>query len=272
MQTQSASSLLDQPQSGSGQYQPTGNDQTSLAGDDLHSTAIVDQLTPPISRDDDTQRQDAPRDEDAPMPDAPAVHDIATPRRQIGRRRRKWCVSTQPTSDKRKCAACCMYGRHFSHGEARLQQWGNGESNNAYVHARCVNGGAGHDHELHPKQPLDQEAVEAVSRRRDTVIKAAADTEVLLPFAHDPHQASTAAPADDEQDLSGREEALRMDDESMDFHWFDNIPWDSIKDLRGTTFVQPPPRFTFALQQAQHAILRAIMHNNPSSLACCQRV
>ena len=30
---------------------------------------------------------------------------------------------------------------------------------------------------------------------------------------------------------------------------------------------QPPTRFKFALQQAQHAILRAIMHNNPSSLA-----
>ena len=33
------------------------------------------------------------------------------------------------------------------------------------------------------------------------------------------------------------------------------------------TYVQPPTRFKFALQQAQHAILRAITHNNPSSLA-----
>ena len=53
----------------------------------------------------------------------------------------------------------------------------------------------------------------------------------------------------------------------MDFQWFDSVSWDSIKDLRGTTYVQPPPGFKFALQQAQHAILRAIMHNNPSSLA-----
>ena len=53
----------------------------------------------------------------------------------------------------------------------------------------------------------------------------------------------------------------------MNFQWFDNVTWDSIKDLRGATHVQPPPRFKFALQQAQHAILRAIMHNNPSSLA-----
>ena len=53
----------------------------------------------------------------------------------------------------------------------------------------------------------------------------------------------------------------------MDFQWFDNISWDSIKDLRGTTYVQRPPRFKFALQQAQHAIFRAIMHHNSSSLA-----
>ena len=42
---------------------------------------------------------------------------------------------------------------------------------------------------------------------------------------------------------------------------------DSIKDLRGTTYVQPPTRFKLALQQAQHAILRAIIYNNPFSLA-----
>ena len=63
----------------------------------------------------------------------------------------------------------------------------------------------------------------------------------------------------------GREEAPRTDEEIMNFQWFDNVTWDSI--LRGATHVQPPPRFKFALQQAQHAILRAIMHNNPSSLA-----
>ena len=68
-------------------------------------------------------------------------------------------------------------------------------------------------------------------------------------------QASTAAPPDDERDLFGREEALRMDEEIMDFQWFEHVTWDSIKDLRGTTYVQPPTRFRFALQQAQHAIL-----------------
>ena len=58
-----------------------------------------------------------------------------------------------------------------------------------------------------------------------------------------------------------------MDEEIMDFQWFEHATWDSIKDLRGTTYVQPPTRFKFALQQAQHAILPAIIHNNPSSLA-----
>ena len=72
-------------------------------------------------------------------------------------------------------------------------------------------------------------------------------------------------PADPEppRDLFGREEALRMGEEIMDFQWSEHVTWDSIKDLRGTTNVQPPTRFRFALQQAHHAILRAIIHNNP---------
>ena len=197
------------------------------------------------------------------MPDAPAVHDIATPRGIIGGRCRKWCISSQPASDKRKCGACNLCGTRFTHGEARLQQWCNRETNHHYVHAHCVNGGLGHDHELHPKLADDQEAVDAVTRQRDTITRTAADTEVLNTFAQDPDQASTAAPPDDERDLFGREEALRMDEEIMDFQWFEQVTWDSIKDLRGTTYVQPLTRFRFALQQAQHAILRAIIHKNP---------
>ena len=54
----------------------------------------------------------------------------------------------------------------------------------------------GHDHEL-----INQEAVDAVTRQRDTITRTAADTEVLLPFAQDLDQASTAAPPDDERDL-----------------------------------------------------------------------
>ena len=111
---------------------------------------------------------------------------------------------------------------------------------------------------MFPKQATDQDAVDAVTRQRDTITRTAADTEVLLPFAQDAEQASTAAPPDDERGLFGREEALRMDEEIMDFQWFEHVTWDTIKDLRGTTYVQPPTRFKFALQQAQHAILRAI--------------
>ena len=251
-----------------GEYQPAGNHETPLAGDDLNSDVIVNaHLTHLISRDDAAQGQDAPSDQDAPMPDVPAVHDIATPRRIIGGRCRKWCISAQPTSGKRKCAACNLCGIRFTHGEARLQQWGNRETNHHYVHAHCVNGGLGHDHELFPKQATDQDAVDAVTLQRDTITRTAADTEVLLPSAQDPNQASTAAPPDDERDLFGPEEALRMDEEIMNFQWFEHVTWDSIKDLRGTTYVQPPTRFKFALQQAQHAILRAIIHNNPTSPA-----
>ena len=49
-------------------------------------------------------------------------------------------------------------------------------------------------------------------RQRETIIRTAADTEILLPFAQDPDQASTAASPDNEQDLLGREEALRTDE------------------------------------------------------------
>ena len=128
-----ATSSLDQPQGGLvqyqptgnnpappitdalGQYQPAGNNETPLAGDDLNSNVIVNaQLTHLISRDDAAQGQDAPNLPDVLMPDAPAVHDTATPRRMIGGRCREWCISAQPASGKRKCAACCMCGIRFT--------------------------------------------------------------------------------------------------------------------------------------------------------------
>ena len=211
------------------------------------ATAIVDaQLTPPTSRDDDAEMQDAP---------PPTVHDIATPRRQIGGRCRKKVHHSKLQTNTSALPVVCVV------------------SNSAMVKHACSSGATEtlnappfmptvsmeesvHDPELHPKQPLDQEAVEVAARQRDCVIRAAADTEVLQPLAQDLDQASTDAPADEQ-----------VDEEIMDFQWFDNISWDSVKDLRGATDVQPPPRFKFALQQAQHAILRAIMHHNPSSLA-----
>ena len=107
------------------------------------------------------------------MPEAPA-HDIATPRRQVGGRCRKWCISAQQTSDKRTCAACCMCGQQFGHGETRLQQWCSRNSHCAHVHAQCVNGGVAHDHELLPKHPTVQDVVETVVRQRECVNRAAA--------------------------------------------------------------------------------------------------
>ena len=138
------------------------------------SNAIVDaQLTHPVSR-----------DNDAEMPAAPLTHDIATPRRRIGGRCRKWAVSTQQPADKRRYASCLICGLQFAHGEARLQQWSNRDSNNAYVHAQCINGGVArdHDHELHPKLPTDQDAVETTARQRACIIQAAADSEIILPL------------------------------------------------------------------------------------------
>ena len=97
-------------------------------------------------------------------------------------------------------AAC---GQQFNHGEVRLQQWSIRHSHRASVHAQCVNGGVAHDHDLHQKQPTDQDAVETVVVKRDCVIQAAGDSEVLLPLAPDSAQASTAAAADDDQTLFG---------------------------------------------------------------------
>ena len=101
-------------------------------------------------------------------------------------------------------------------------------------------------------------------RLRDSVLSAAEDAEVVLPILRPTRRQLHGGP-DDEDRMFDREEALRLDDEIMDFHWFSSIPWTDIKDLRGTTYVQPPTRLRFALQQAQHAILRAIMHHGPSS-------
>ena len=124
-----------------------------------------------------------------------------------------------------------------------LQQWVIAKpTTTTYMHTVST-GVSGIDHELHPKLADDQEAVDAVTRQRDTTTRTAADTEVLLPFAQDPDQASTAAPPYGERDLCGREEALRMDEEIMDFQCFEHVTWNSIKDLRGTTYVQPPTRF-----------------------------
>ena len=77
-----------------------------------------------------------------------------------------------------------------AHGEAHLQQWGNRETNHHYVHAHCVNGGLGHDHELFPKQATYQDAVDAVTRQRDTITRTAKSTYGPLETMHTDEAAS----------------------------------------------------------------------------------
>ena len=90
------------------QYQPAGNNETPLAREDLNSDVIVNaQLTHLISRDDAPQGQDAPNVSDVPMPNEPTMHDIATPRRTIGGRCRKWCISAQPPANANVLPAPC---------------------------------------------------------------------------------------------------------------------------------------------------------------------
>ena len=183
------------------QYQQTG---------ECRMAHIIDaaQLTHPISTDEvDMQPNPA-----TPRPD---THDIATPRRRIRGRCRKWAVSTQATS-KRNCAACTTCSRQFSPGEPRLQQWSNRGAQRHHVHAQCVAEGLKSNHELIPKKPSDNEAKDAVIRLRDNILNAAADVEVVLPI-HDPHEDSSTDTPEDEDTLFDREEALRHDDAIMDF-------------------------------------------------------
>ena len=263
------------------QYQQTGEGQPTITGTDNQPQVLVSvasaqyqqtgefrmahffdaaQSTHPISSTEDADMQPNPA---PPRPDA---HDIATPRRSIGGRCRKWVVSTQDPalSNKRTCAACTICSTQFAPGEPRLQQWGCRDAQRSYVHDQCIKGGLKTSHEFFPKNSTDTEARDAVMRLRDSVLSAAEDAEVVLPIC-DPHEDNSTVAPDDEDRMFDREEALRLDDEIMDFHWFSSIPWTDIKDLRGTTYVQPPTRLRFALHHAQHAILRAIMHHGPSS-------
>ena len=228
------------------EYQQIGDDQpaatsTSELGE-CRMAHIIDaaKLTHPISSAEDADMQPNPA---TPRPD---THDIATPRRSIGGRCRKWVVSAQDPSqsNKRKCAACMMCSEQFTPGEPRLQQWGSRDTQRAYVHALCFTGGLKTDYELLPKNPTDTEARDSVIRLRDSVLSAAAAAEVVLPI-YDRHGDNSTEAPDDEDRLFDREEPLRHDDAILDFHWFSTIPWSDIKDLRGTTYVQPPTRFRF---------------------------
>ena len=111
-----------------------------------------------------------------------------------------------------------------------------------YVHAHCTDGGVAHDQELHPKKPTDQDVVAAVARQRDCITQAAANSEILLLPTASSDQAPTAAPADDELSMFGREEALRVDEEIMNIQRIDTVTWANIKDVQ------------FALQQPRTSV------------------
>ena len=236
----------------SAQYQQTG---------ECRMAHIVDTAQPThlISSTEDAVMQLSP---DTPRSDA----QIATPRQSIGGRCRKWVVSTQDSSstNKRACAACTICSKQFTPGEHRLQQWSIRDAHRSYVHAHCIKGGLKTSHEFIPKNSKDIDAKEGVLHLRNNVLNAATETGIVLPI-YDPHEDNSTVAPDDEDRTFDREEALGLDDAIMDFHWFSSVSWTDIKDLRGTTYVQPPTRLRFALQQAQHAILRAIMHHGPSS-------
>ena len=104
----------------------------------------------------------------------------------------------------------------------------------------------------------------AVAQFSDSVLHAVAEAEVVLPINEQVEDSSTIAPEVNDG-IIDCEEALRLDDEIMNFQWISTIPWSDIKDLRGSTVVQPLTRLRCALQQAQHAILRAILHHGSSS-------
>ena len=176
---------------------------------------------------------------DTPRSDA----HIVTPRRSIGGRCRKWVVSTQDSSstNKRACAASTICSKQFTPGEPRLQQWRKKDAYRSYVHAHCIKGGLNSSHEFFPKNSKDIDAKEAVLNLRNNVHNAATEAGIVLPIYDPQEDNSTVAPDDDDRTFD-REEALRLDDEVMDFHWFSTIPWTDIKDLRGTTYVQPPTR------------------------------
>ena len=200
-QTQSASSSLDEPQGGSGQYQPTGNNETQLAGDDLNSNVFVNaQLTHLISRDGDAQGQDATNVPDVLMPDAPAVHDIATQRRIIGGRCRRWCISAQPPSGKRRCAAFDSVWEYDSLMVKRVYNSGATVKPIIATHIVSTEAPVMIMNSFQNKLQMRMQMMQAPANGTPSP-QTAADAELLLPFAQDRDQASTAAPPDDERRL-----------------------------------------------------------------------
>ena len=250
---------LEAPTEPLAQYQRTGEGQMSRITD-------AAQLNHPLSRADDVDLPSAPA---TPRPD---TRELATSRRRIGGRCHKWAVSTQNASqpNKRKCASCTMCGQQFTPGEPRLQQWANRDKQRAYVHAQCVTGGIGRDHELVAKAPTDNEARDTFIRLRDSVLSAAA-------AGGPPHPRSTR------RQLYGgprrRRPIVRQGGgiaSTMTKSWNSNglarSHGPTSEDLRGTTYVQPPARHRFALEKRNTPSCEPPMQpDHPQTHATTQR-
>ena len=187
-------------------------------------------------------------------------------KRTIGGKNTKWAVSTQ--RPKKLMYACYICAQQFQPDEPRLQQWGDRNSCLRYVHGHCVHGGISMKHEFIPK---DGEDTGTVGMLKQKIQHNEADVHrAVLPFADD--QASTTVPitqansdADPADFQEEREIRVKMEFDFIDVSWFTNVTWDAIRKLPGTTYVQIPKRHQFAVQQAQHAILRYIAHCETST-------
>ena len=154
------------------QYQQLGEGQLCHITDD------------PVTRADDVDVTSNPA---APRPDA---HDIATPRHatpchadglEADAAHGPSAPRSSPSPTSASAPHAQMCGQQFAPGEPRLQQRANRSMQRAYVHAQCITGVIGPDHEVHPKVATDRRAVETVTRFRDSVLIAAAAVEVVLP-------------------------------------------------------------------------------------------
>ena len=149
------------------------------------------QPTHPISSTEDADMQPNPA---IPRPDA---HDIATPRRSIGGRCRKWVVSTQDPalSNKRTCAALydrpifiqqthmrCVHEVQQTVYSRRTKTYNNGvvEMHNDHTYMPNASKAASRPAtSSSPKNSTDTEARDAVMRLRDSVLSAAENAEVV---------------------------------------------------------------------------------------------
>ena len=96
-----------------------------------------------------------------------------------------------------------------------------------------------------------QERLSRVMCRRAECLAGILYSSFALPLGQILDAASTKILAEEDDDvLFDSADALSLDDKIMDCGWFQNVSWDTIKDLSGTTFVKSPARQICAMHQA----------------------